>query len=95
MQHESILYEIERMKWKFTNNSEIKIKLKIDEMGSLSPHCIDCGFEKFETIEKKRTKRFIESLNYVLKFKIILPFCLMCTKYKSKKPRMLKKNKGN
>ena len=22
-------------------------------MGSLSPHCIDCGFEKFETIEKK------------------------------------------
>ena len=43
-------------------------------MGSLSPHCIDCGFEKFETIEKKRTKRFIESLNYVLKFKIILPF---------------------
>ena len=72
---------------KFTNNNEIKRKLEIDEMCSLSPRYIDFGFEKFETIEKKRTKRFIESLNYVLKSKITLPFCLMCTKIQKEKTK--------
>ena len=38
---------------KVINNNDIKIKRKIDGKISVYYHCIDCGFKKFETIDKE------------------------------------------
>ena len=44
----------------FTKNRNTKIKGEIGGKISLYSHCIDCGFKKFETIDKER-------LRYLLK----------------------------
>ena len=38
---------------KFTKNKYTKIKFKVDRKINLYYCCIDCGFKKFETIDKK------------------------------------------
>ena len=39
---------------KFTKNNNIKTNYKLDEENNLYSCCIDCGFKKFETIDKKQ-----------------------------------------
>ena len=51
---------ISNIKWIFTalnaqrllKNNNIKIKSQINEKSNLCSPCTDCGFKKFETIEK-------------------------------------------
>ena len=45
---------------KFTKNNNIKIKRGIDGKSNLYPHCIDCGFKKFETIDKEELTDFVK-----------------------------------
>ena len=47
---------------KFTKNNNIKTNYKLDQKNNLYSCCIDCGFKKFETIDKKQ----LSSLLYCL-----------------------------
>ena len=48
---------------KFTNNNNIKIKRKIDGKIALYSYCIECGFKKFEAIDKEKLYDLLKSLN--------------------------------
>ena len=46
----------------FTKNKNIKIKSEIDRKFNLYPHCANCGFKKFETIDEGELSDLIKSL---------------------------------
>ena len=51
---------------KFTNkNNNIKIKCEIDRKINLYFYCIESGFKKFKTINKKELSGLLKSLNYI------------------------------
>ena len=51
---------------KFTNNNNnIKITHEIDRKNNPYSHCIECGFKKFEAIDKEELKDLLKSLKYV------------------------------
>ena len=47
---------------KFTKNNYIKVKCKIDGNINLYSRCIDCGFKKFETIDKEELSDLLKVL---------------------------------
>ena len=49
--YKSILFCIRCLK--FIKNNDFKIKQEIDGKVNLYSHCIDCGFKKFEIIDKE------------------------------------------
>ena len=43
-------------------NGNMKIKREIDEKTNLYSGCVDCGFQKFETIDKEELRYLLKSL---------------------------------
>ena len=52
---------------KFVDNNNVKIKLEIDGKNDLYSYCMEYGFKVFETIDKRRTKTFIENFEICIK----------------------------
>ena len=67
-------------------NSNIKIKLKAHGKIYLYFRCVDCGFIKFETIDKNEQS---DLLTFYTIYKTILFYCLKCRKKQKLKARNL------
>ena len=46
--------------FKFYKNNYFKIKQETDGNVNLSSHCIECGFKKFETIDKEELRDLLK-----------------------------------
>ena len=51
----------------FTKNNKIKIECEKDGKCNLCSRCIDCGFKRFATIDKKELSDLLKYLIWLLK----------------------------
>ena len=60
--------------WTFTNNNNIKTKQELEGKINNYSYCVNYGFKKFGTIDKKELSIYLKASNYTCKNDVIVLF---------------------